>query len=56
MTRKIEKPEEFCTWIYYDGSWYYETNCGQQMEGETHDAVEPDYCPWCGGKIEPDNY
>jgi hypothetical protein len=39
-----------CIWYFYTD--YYETDCGQQMEEETHDAVEPDFCPWCGEKIK----
>lgn len=39
-----------CIWNFYTD--YYETDCGEQMEENTYQAVAPVYCPWCGNEVK----
>lgn len=41
----------FCEWIMY-GDEYYETGCDNQMDVEDKYNIEPEWCPFCGGKID----
>jgi hypothetical protein len=47
----IEKT--FCTWYFYTD--YYEADCGNQMEEEDFEPIQPTFCPFCGGKIDIEN-
>jgi len=40
-----------CIWWNIDDD-YFESECSNQMEMEDYENISPEFCPYCGGKIE----